>query len=361
MLDGRETGTVLHIHGPGGVGKSSLLRQVGWHAESVGRRVERLDGRELDPGAAAATSADVLLIDEVDAIPGRRETVLEGLLGCLPAARRRGARGPGARRPPRGAPTRAGARSCTRSGWRTSATPKAAPCCGCAACRRRPTDGALAFTHGHPLALALLADVVAQSERDEPVAATPEVLKVLLDSLVGSAVPSALSHLAALERVARRSRSPPSRCLPRSSGCRTPARSSTGSASCPSWTSRLAGSTRTTSRARRWPASCTGDTPRRTTGCTAGRARSTSASSRAPTPPRPAGCSSTSPFLHRDSTVIGPFLRHVTPGRGDADGLSTGTATAAELPLLLATCGRARGRGVGGVRRPLGPGPSRTR
>ncbi len=333
MLDGRETGTVLHIHGPGGVGKSSLLRQVGWHAESVGRRVERLDGRELDPGAAAATSADVLLIDEVDAIPGRRETVLEGLLACLPADAVVVLAG---REPP---PTAWR----TDPGWsailHTVRLENLGDAEGRALLRLRGVpeaahDGALAFTHGHPLALALLADVVAQSERDEPVAATPEVLKVLLDSLVGS-VPSA-THLAALEACSQVAVTtepllaallgvPDARALfdwlrelsivdfsPRGIYPHDVAREALA-------------------RELHWRHPEAHDRLHR-------RARAFYERQLAGADPATARrVLFDFAFLHRDSTVIGPFLRHVTPGRGDADGLSTGTATAAELPLLLAT------------------------
>lgn len=226
----------------------------------------------------------------MDAIAGRRENVLEGLLGSLSADAVAVLAG---REPP---PTALR----TDPGWRavlnTVRLENLGADEGRALLRLRGVpeaahDGALAFTHGHPLALALLADVVAQSAGDEPVAATPEVLMVLLDSLVRS-VPSE-AHLAALEACSQVAVTTEP-LLAALLGSPTHGRSSTGSASCPSWTSPPVASTRTTSRGRRWPASCPGATPRRTTGCTAARGRSTSACSRAPTPPPLAGCSSTS-------------------------------------------------------------------
>lgn len=39
---------VLHVHGPGGIGKSTLLDQFAMLAEGAGRRVVRLDGREVE-------------------------------------------------------------------------------------------------------------------------------------------------------------------------------------------------------------------------------------------------------------------------------------------------------------------------
>jgi hypothetical protein len=87
MLAGDDAGTVLYVHGPGGVGKSCLLRQLGWQTESLGRPVVWVDGREPDPGAACAgvTCHGVLLLDEVGALGGPRADVLEGLLSGLPA------------------------------------------------------------------------------------------------------------------------------------------------------------------------------------------------------------------------------------------------------------------------------------
>ena len=39
--------SVVHICGPGGVGKSALLREVSRHARDLGVRVVAIDGREL--------------------------------------------------------------------------------------------------------------------------------------------------------------------------------------------------------------------------------------------------------------------------------------------------------------------------
>ncbi|HEX5813151.1 MAG TPA: hypothetical protein VFY38_13675, partial [Pseudonocardia sp.] len=331
MLDGREPGTVLYIHGPGGVGKSTLLRQIGWQAEAAGRRVERLDGRELEPGPRGA-AADVLLVDEVDAIAGRRENVLEGLLGSLSVDAVAVLAG---REPP---PTAWR----TDPGWRailnTVRLENLGADEGRALLRLRGVpeaahDGALAFTHGHPLALALLADVVAQSAGDEPVAATPEVLTVLLDSLVGS-VPSE-AHLAALEAC--------SQVAVTTEPLLAALLGVTDARALFDWLRELSivdfaargiyphdVAREALARELSWRHPEAHDRLHR-------RARAFYERQLAGADPATARrVLFDFAFLHRDSPVIGPFLRHVTPGRGDADGLSTGPATAAELPRLLA-------------------------
>jgi hypothetical protein len=45
---------VLFVHGPGGTGRSTLLRQFGWLAEDAGRTVLWLDGRDIAAGPPAA-------------------------------------------------------------------------------------------------------------------------------------------------------------------------------------------------------------------------------------------------------------------------------------------------------------------
>jgi hypothetical protein len=45
--------SVIHVCGPGGIGKSALLREIGRHARDLGVAVVRVDGRELGPAPAA--------------------------------------------------------------------------------------------------------------------------------------------------------------------------------------------------------------------------------------------------------------------------------------------------------------------
>lgn len=198
MLAADDAGTVLYLHGPGGVGKSTLLRQLGWRAEAEGRPVVWADGREPDPAAACAgvDPRGVLLLDEVGALRGPRWDVLEELLCGLPA----GAVAVLAAREPPPPAWR------TDPGWRSVLrtirlgnldADEGRELLGLRGVSSAAHEQALAFTHGHPLVLALLADVIAQADQSSFDPATPEVLAVLLDSLIGT-VPSS-AHLAALE------------------------------------------------------------------------------------------------------------------------------------------------------------------
>lgn len=57
--------SMLHIHGPGGVGKTSLLQALGVVAAGAGATVARLDGRDLDPSPVSVLGA----LEETLAIP----------------------------------------------------------------------------------------------------------------------------------------------------------------------------------------------------------------------------------------------------------------------------------------------------
>ncbi|MGW0606161.1 AAA family ATPase [Streptomyces sp. NPDC002640] len=102
---------VLHVHGPGGVGKSTLLRRFADESRDAGRPVVEVNGRLIDPspagfraeaGAVAAASDAVLLIDAFEhcqglegwlrdhflpGLPGRTLVVLAGREGPSPAWR----------------------------------------------------------------------------------------------------------------------------------------------------------------------------------------------------------------------------------------------------------------------------------
>jgi predicted DNA-binding protein (UPF0251 family) len=92
LLDGEGTARVVLVHGPGGVGKSALLREVGRRAMTRGRVVWSLDARALEPvpgelERALAGAADqpgaVVLIDSFERTPALaallRDRVLPGL------------------------------------------------------------------------------------------------------------------------------------------------------------------------------------------------------------------------------------------------------------------------------------------
>jgi hypothetical protein len=209
---------VLHLHGPGGVGKTALLRELARVAVECDRPVVQVDGRDVEPtppGFRLALSraagpvawevaqdapewpADgVWLIDTYETLAPLDAWLRESLLPLLPARSLVVLAG---RNPP--APA-----------WRTELD-WAALTRVVALGNLRPEEGRtylatrgipaerhaeiLAFTHGHPLALALVADALGRGEsltgfdpRGEP-----EVVRLLLERLVRD-VPSPAHRLA---------------------------------------------------------------------------------------------------------------------------------------------------------------------
>ncbi len=187
---------VVYVHGPGGIGKTALLHQFAWLAEQAGRRRVWLDGPEVPPdaetvvGLLGSLEDDlVLLVDGVDGLDRLlREEVLPRLAdGAVVVLTGRG---------------RPSAQWRTDPGWRELVEVMPLGNLAEAEGRKLLLDRgvaaddcgpALAFTRGHPLALALAADVAAQ--RPFSVADAPELVKALLRALVDS-VPSPQHRLA---------------------------------------------------------------------------------------------------------------------------------------------------------------------
>lgn len=107
LLDPRSPSRILFVHGPGGIGKSALLRAVARRAEEAGFRVSRIDARTLRPeleSAVEAVESDgacgrVIVLDEVDALGSRLEALRDRLLDSLGESSRvvlAGRRGPSA-------------------------------------------------------------------------------------------------------------------------------------------------------------------------------------------------------------------------------------------------------------------------
>lgn len=195
---------VLYVHGPGGIGKSTLLDRFGELATAAGRRVVRLDGRELDPsphgvraGLAAALDtapdgavqalmgepAPVLLLDTHELLSPVDGWLREDLVPRLPAA----------------ALVVVASREPPTPGWR--ADPAWSELLRVVALRdlrgeearellaARGVDEAsgervLGLVRGHPLGLVLVADVLGdRGVADGEVASleeTPEVIDALL-------------------------------------------------------------------------------------------------------------------------------------------------------------------------------------
>ena len=215
--------SLFFVFGPGGVGKSVLLRQFGRLATAAGATVIALDGRDLEPSPAgflsavrAALGADeslspleslaaqrrpVLLIDTYEALTSLDTWLRELVLPQLPDQALVVLAG-------RDAPTVA---------WRED--PAWSELARIVPLRNLPPSDSraylqargiseaqqasvIAFTHGHPLALALVADVLAHGEHDSfsPMQAS-DVLQVLLARFIEQ-VPSP-AHRRVLEVCAR--------------------------------------------------------------------------------------------------------------------------------------------------------------
>jgi hypothetical protein len=213
---------VLHVFGPGGVGKTSLLNQFVMLAEQSGAPAYYLDGRnvepspegflaalrsalELDPAASplavlAHERHHVLLVDTYETLAPLDGWLRDAFLPQLPENTLVVLAG---RNPPAQA-WRAD------PGWqiliRTLPLRNLSPDESRAYLARRAIPGdqhapVLNFTHGHPLALSLVADVFDQrpGQPFQPEAA-PDVVKTLLERFVQKAPGPA--HRAALEACA---------------------------------------------------------------------------------------------------------------------------------------------------------------
>jgi hypothetical protein len=218
---------VLYVHGPGGIGKTSLLHQYTRLAREAGATTVRIDGRSVDPsptglllalGAALEPSAAsdpidmlaslpraVLMFDTYEALAPIDAWLRESLLPALPA--RTVVVLAGRNLPPTGWRTDPGWRELLRVLPLRNLSP--AECrtflhaSGVAATQH---EHVLEFTHGHPLALSLVADMLAQGGDNTHFVAAhePDVVRVLLEKLVDE-VPGPLQQqalrLSALVRV----------------------------------------------------------------------------------------------------------------------------------------------------------------
>ncbi|MEU3986590.1 ATP-binding protein, partial [Streptomyces sp. NPDC026672] len=209
MLTGENPTAVLWVHGPGGIGKSTLLERFADDSRAAGRRVVRLDCRDtgpssddfsaaLDTASGGSGSPDMVVLVDAFEQCGHLETWFrKDFLPGLPADTIVVVAG---RCPPE-------ASWQADIGWdgllRVIALRNLSPreAVSFLDAREVPAglhDRLLAFTGGHPLALALAAQV---ASADPPVGSAwtpgPDVIGTLLSALV-NAVPSA-AHRHALE------------------------------------------------------------------------------------------------------------------------------------------------------------------
>jgi hypothetical protein len=216
--------SVLWIHGPGGVGKTALLGTLAEAAADAGVGVVSLDLRAIDPSppafmaelgralglppeaslpeALAGREPVVLLLDTFEAAVGLEDWLREQFVPALPACALvvvAGRSGPGEpwRRDP---------------GWgdllrvvslRNLGPDDARAFLRSAGVAEEQHGWMLELSHGHPLALSLLVDVMSQQEADAgplALAAAPDVVGRLVESFLAG-VPSP-RHRLALECVA---------------------------------------------------------------------------------------------------------------------------------------------------------------
>lgn len=94
MLDRRSRAAILHVHGVGGIGKSTLLAEFARLAETKGRPVLQIDARNVPPTLQAFQSAAntdgappgiVLLVDSLDHQDALGQWLMRDFLPSLPA------------------------------------------------------------------------------------------------------------------------------------------------------------------------------------------------------------------------------------------------------------------------------------
>lgn len=196
---------VVWVHGPGGVGKTALCARFVELARQAGRPVVTVDARDIDLTRQTLAQAlggpepgQVTIVDTFERCAPLETWLRESLLPSWPAD---GVLVLAGRRPPSPGWS-------TDAGWQqlllVLALRNLRPEESRDFLRSRGLVGAqqesvIAFTHGHPLALALVAEMYAQGRRVGPVRAEqePELVRVLLERFVDQ-VPSP-RHRAALE------------------------------------------------------------------------------------------------------------------------------------------------------------------
>ena len=204
---------VMHVYGPGGIGKTSLLDEMARLADVAGAAVARVDGRDVDPlpdafaHAAEQALADaapqdaarrVLLVDTYERLEPLDEWVRRTFVPGLPGSDLVVIAG---RARPHHEWRAWGGRAAMLP-LRNLSDPEAHAYLAGRGVPEEALDDVLAFTHGHPLALALVAEWVRQRGPAPGLArfdatTAPDLVGDLLVRFVAS-VPTP-AHRAALE------------------------------------------------------------------------------------------------------------------------------------------------------------------
>jgi hypothetical protein len=199
-LAGRSPCRLLLVHGPGGIGKTTLLHELRARARAVGRTVVLLDGRDIDPSpegfesavvaavpghgrAADGLAHAVLLVDEYEQLAPIDSWLRNEFMPTLPAEDIVVLAG-------RAAPAAAWR---VDPGWRPLVavnrldpfgpgdSDRLLALAGVPAADR---DNLVTLGRGHPLALSLLADVARTGVVPRSLADVPALVSTLLDSLL---------------------------------------------------------------------------------------------------------------------------------------------------------------------------------
>lgn len=183
--------SVLFVHGPGGIGKTTLLDKLARSARTRGASVVRVDGRSIVPSpdgfrdalGCEVSAGSVILIDAYEQLAPLDDWLRDELLPQLPAD----------------AMTVVAGRTPPSAGWR--ADPAWREMLRVVSLRNLPPEDArrylrdsgvdprhhdrlVAITHGHPLALSLVTDLVVRGGNVEVDALAPDLVAILLRRLV---------------------------------------------------------------------------------------------------------------------------------------------------------------------------------
>jgi hypothetical protein len=201
-IAGRSPRRVFFVHGPGGIGKTTLLLELHARARAAGRRVAALDGREVDASpegfelALGSHGGDaVLLVDGYEQLAPIDSWLRHEFIPALPA----------------GDVVVLAGRDAPAAAWRVDAGWRHVV----EVCELDPLDAAesaellahagvaepdraqlVTLGRGHPLAMALLADAARAGVVPSSLADVPALVSALLDSLLQGAPTQA--HVAGL-------------------------------------------------------------------------------------------------------------------------------------------------------------------